>query len=154
MTGWAGPGTNLPLSVITAGSLADIGYTVNYAAADTYIRSLSSSALASISSARSGSASLLASNSAINFSTNWAVNGNSTELPRRQSQTPDYVATPFNASAVDLLMADSRHELSRTIASERTHWTASREQHDAYELAWDLLDSLWNTWPVLAPTLA
>ena len=45
MTGWAGPGTNLPLSVITVGSLADIGYTVNYAAADTYIRSLSSSAL-------------------------------------------------------------------------------------------------------------
>ncbi len=50
MTGWAGPGANLPLSVVTIGSLADIGYTVDYAAADTYVRSLTSSALASIAS--------------------------------------------------------------------------------------------------------
>src|SRR5204863_4051211 len=41
MTGWAGPGTNLPLSRVTVGSLADLGYTVNYAAADPFTPSSS-----------------------------------------------------------------------------------------------------------------
>ena len=41
MTGYAGPGVNLPLSRITVGSLADIGYTVNNAAADAYTPSSS-----------------------------------------------------------------------------------------------------------------
>jgi hypothetical protein len=36
MTGWVGPGSNMPLSRVTVGSLADIGYTVNMAAADAY----------------------------------------------------------------------------------------------------------------------
>jgi hypothetical protein len=36
MTGFIGPGNNLPLSRITVGSLADMGYTVDYAAADPY----------------------------------------------------------------------------------------------------------------------
>lgn len=39
MTGWVGPGSNMPLSRITVGSLADIGYSVNYAAADLFTRS-------------------------------------------------------------------------------------------------------------------
>ena len=55
MTGWAGPGTSLPLSTVTIGSLADLGYTVNYAAADPFIpasiRSLVSSQ--TVASARS-----------------------------------------------------------------------------------------------------
>ena len=46
MTGWAGPGTNLPLSRITVGSLADLGYTVNFAAADSYTPTSSARALA------------------------------------------------------------------------------------------------------------
>jgi len=37
MTGWIGPGTNMPISRITVGSLADLGYTVNMAAADAYV---------------------------------------------------------------------------------------------------------------------
>ena len=37
MTGWIGPGTNMPISRITVGSLADLGYTVNMAAADEYV---------------------------------------------------------------------------------------------------------------------
>ena len=40
MTGWAGPGTNLPLSSVTVGSLADMGYTVNMAAANSYTAQL------------------------------------------------------------------------------------------------------------------
>jgi hypothetical protein len=38
MTGWVGPGANNPLSRITVGSLADLGYSVNYAAADSFAR--------------------------------------------------------------------------------------------------------------------
>ena len=37
MTGWVGPGTNLPLSEVTIGSLADIGYTVDFGAADLFV---------------------------------------------------------------------------------------------------------------------
>jgi hypothetical protein len=37
MTGWIGPGTNMPISRITVGSLADLGYTVNMATADAYV---------------------------------------------------------------------------------------------------------------------
>src|SRR4029078_10797344 len=55
MTGWAGPGTNLPLSRITVGSLADIGYTVNYAAADAFTPTA-----AGLSAGRSASSSSLA----------------------------------------------------------------------------------------------
>jgi hypothetical protein len=36
MTGWVGPGTNLPVSRVTVASLADMGYQVNYAMADSF----------------------------------------------------------------------------------------------------------------------
>ena len=52
MTGYAGPGANLPLSSITIAQMADLGYTVNYAAADPYTplgRTLTSSAIVSAS---------------------------------------------------------------------------------------------------------
>jgi hypothetical protein len=38
MTGWAGPGTALPLSRITVASLADLGYQVDISKADAYSR--------------------------------------------------------------------------------------------------------------------
>jgi hypothetical protein len=61
MTGWVGPGTNLPLSTITIGSLADLGYTVNFAAADTFTRSTVNGAVRSSVVGSSSSASLLSS---------------------------------------------------------------------------------------------
>ena len=65
MTGWAGPGTSLPLSTITIGSLADLGYSVNYAAADPFVRSsvrslISSQTIASASSSLRASSELAA----------------------------------------------------------------------------------------------
>jgi hypothetical protein len=42
MTGYVGPGSNMPISRVTVGSLADIGYSVNYAAADVYAPSATS----------------------------------------------------------------------------------------------------------------
>jgi hypothetical protein len=59
MTGWAGPGSNLPLSRITIGSLADIGYTVNMASADNFTPAIAASgailAAGSASGANAGS---------------------------------------------------------------------------------------------------
>lgn len=46
MTGWINTGQSNPLSRITIASLADLGYQVNLAAADTYTNSLASSAAA------------------------------------------------------------------------------------------------------------
>jgi hypothetical protein len=42
MTGWVGPGSNMPISSVTIGSLADLGYSVNYAAANPFSPSLAS----------------------------------------------------------------------------------------------------------------
>jgi hypothetical protein len=56
MTGWVGPGSNMPLSRVTVGSLADLGYTVNMAAADPFVPS-SSLLSASTSSTSGGSTS-------------------------------------------------------------------------------------------------
>jgi hypothetical protein len=43
MTGWVGPGTYLPMSRITIGSLTDIGYSVSYAAADNFTSAIAAS---------------------------------------------------------------------------------------------------------------
>lgn len=65
MTGWAGPGTALPLSRITVASLADIGYLVDMSKADAYSRPGSSSALQSTSSTSSSLSGVVAFESAI-----------------------------------------------------------------------------------------
>jgi hypothetical protein len=57
MTGWVGPSTTMPISRITVGSLADLGYSVNMASADTFapngVASLSASTTSSVSSTTS-----------------------------------------------------------------------------------------------------
>jgi hypothetical protein len=51
MTGFVGPGSNMPLSRVTVGALADLGYSVNYAAADPFtLPGGSTSAIVSASS--------------------------------------------------------------------------------------------------------
>ena len=65
MTGWAGPGTALPLSRITVASLADIGYQVDMSKANAYSRPGSSSALQSTSSTSSSLSGVVAFESAI-----------------------------------------------------------------------------------------
>jgi hypothetical protein len=60
MTGWAGPGTNLPLSRVTVGALADMGYTVNFAAADNYTLGSRSSAALRSTGSNSSTASIAA----------------------------------------------------------------------------------------------
>jgi hypothetical protein len=109
MTGWVGPGTNLPLSTITIGSLADLGYTVNFAAADTFTRSsvrgatsnlVGSSSTASILS----SASLVAANDEV--SPTIVVGRSSTSS--NASQTSGRQATgSLPAAFVDVALLDN-----------------------------------------------
>jgi hypothetical protein len=47
MTGWIGPSRNIPLSSITVASMADLGYTVNMAAADVFTPSRVQTSLSS-----------------------------------------------------------------------------------------------------------
>jgi hypothetical protein len=56
MTGFVNGATTLPLSTITVGSLADLGYTVDYAAADPYVAPGPSARVAGRRSSSSGSA--------------------------------------------------------------------------------------------------
>jgi len=47
MTGWVGPGSYMPISRVTVASLADLGYSVNMAASDSFTPSVSAAALMS-----------------------------------------------------------------------------------------------------------
>jgi hypothetical protein len=83
MTGYVGPGSNMPISRITVGSLADIGYTVNYAAADPYARPGGTSAsLVTSSSTASSRSSILASSSVIVLPTAGSAAVNALVIPR------------------------------------------------------------------------
>jgi hypothetical protein len=55
MTGWVGPGTNLPMSRITVASLADLGYTVDMSKANSFSPSASARAAAQAASGTSTS---------------------------------------------------------------------------------------------------
>jgi len=98
MTGYAGPGVNLPLSRITVGSLADIGYTVNMAAADAY-----SPTGSSVLSALRATNTIAALTSAGLFG---AVTDTSTSngCPEPTGATSTSRAA-INARGIDLLMA-------------------------------------------------
>jgi len=58
MTGWVGPGSDMPLSRVTVGSLADLGYTVNIAAADPFVPPSSLLSVSTTASSGSTSASV------------------------------------------------------------------------------------------------
>jgi hypothetical protein len=58
MTGWVGPSSTMPLSRVTVGSLADLGYSVNMAAADAFTPSASLLAATASSVTSASTASL------------------------------------------------------------------------------------------------
>lgn len=110
MTGWIGPGTSLPISRITIASLADLGYSVNIAAADPFAPAGSVSQSLVSGSTTGGTAGLLSGSdsrrsaavdqalAAINTFRHGASDfvGQVTQRPR---QTPV-------AESVDALLAD------------------------------------------------
>jgi len=109
MTGWVGPGTSLPLSTITIGSLADLGYSVNFAAADSFSRSIAqggtSSVLASANAASIvSSASLLAANDNVS---NTIIVGRITSATSGPEMVRQYPTSSLSAAIVDLALSDA-----------------------------------------------
>ena len=151
MTGWAGPGANLPLSRVTVGSLADIGYTVNYAAADAYTPSSSGlsagRSAASSSLAASRSFGILAAENGVTSSATTAFTSNlrSANLQRRRSILPVSHITPIDQDIADYAMAAA----ARTSASESSGSATSDDTFTdacATEQAWESLAADWNLW--------
>jgi hypothetical protein len=160
MTGWAGPGSNLPLSRVTVGSLADLGYTVNYAAADAYTPT--SSGLTAGRSASSSTAlrsfGILAAENGVSSSqttSGFAPNLSSTNLHPRRSILPVSHITPIDQDIADYVLAAAArtsatsHTTSDTSTSSTTSDDTSTDTC-ATDQALESLAANWNLWPEAA----
>ncbi|HVT28105.1 MAG TPA: pre-peptidase C-terminal domain-containing protein [Lacipirellulaceae bacterium] len=165
MTGWAGPGTTLPLSRVTIGSLADLGYTVNYAAADSYTPTA-----AGLAAARSAASSgLFASRYYIGFYGIMAPQQNLSPSVSSAALVSDTVTTqqhqllpvshiqPIDQDIADFVMAaagqtTSSDHATANDASSTTNSTPSDDaaSHTSADDAWASLATDWNLWPALA----
>jgi hypothetical protein len=161
MTGWAGPGSNLPLSRVTVGSLADIGYTVNYAAADAYTPTssgLSAGRTASASLAASRTFGILAAENGVSSSAaaaaGFASNLNSATFHGRRSILPVSHISPIDQDIADYVAAASQSTASGQVASNSsTGSTASADPSTntcTMDQAWESLAADWNLWPAAA----
>jgi hypothetical protein len=162
MTGWAGPGTNLPLSRVTIGSLADLGYTVNYAAADAYTPTS-----AGLAAGRSAASSVLAGARTFGIlagengvSVNPTLAGAAADLsaasPRaRRSVSPTSHLTPVDQDIADHVLAVAERNWSSNAATTSTStdtMTQGQPSSDTFaaDAAWESLASDWNLWPEAA----
>ncbi len=156
MTGWAGPGTNLPLSRITIGSLADIGYTVNYAAADSFTPS--SSALsaartaASVSSAAVRLRGLTAASDAtsINVSTAGVNSALAVEQPHYYRAAFSGESRPANLQFADTAIAGATSSPSTDSTADDDCFVETQDAASTTDQAWAELASDWNAWPALS----
>ena len=163
MTGWAGPGTNLPLSRVTIGSLADLGYTVNYAAADSYTptsaglaaaRSAASSSLAA--SRFFGLFGIMAPQGGVSPSVSNAALASDAAITQERHLLPISHISPIDQDIADYAMAAAgQTPNSAQIAGSDTS-TSSPVTDDAQndgcasDHAWDALASDWAFWPAMA----
>ncbi len=158
MTGWAGPGTNLPLSRVTIGSLADLGYTVNYAAADAY----TPSSLA-IAAARAASSSSLAASRTSLFGLMASDSSLSTEAVASEFSsitdgTETHRSLPLAAVQVEQMDADLADSVM-THAWDRSDGASLSTSHPSNHDAMNDLDNMWDDLGVgdawdLSPSLA
>jgi hypothetical protein len=117
MTGWVGPGSNMPISRVTVGSLADLGYSVNFAAANTVSSSLATSAALLSGTTQTSSSSITTQASAV---TNLA--------PSQQGQR--------------IHRGVLSSWLSRSQSQQRDN-TISAHSHRSHEAATDALFATW-----------
>jgi hypothetical protein len=119
MTGWVGPGTNLPLSRITIGSLADLGYTVNFAAADNFTPAIATSG------------AILAATTTTSSTSTGSV----------RAESPVIALTAHDSAVHDAVLTwlASHHENDGNSVSGLTHAT----QH-SHEQATDALLASWS----------
>jgi hypothetical protein len=153
MTGYAGPGTNLPLSRITVGSLQDLGYTVNYAAADPY-----TPGIAGLTSARplAGSSSSLRAG-VVNLTIANGVSSNELAFapamtliaiePRRPAAQLAVEYAPIDAHLADSAMADTWGS-GNTASRHATH--SGDQVADDVDHVWSDLGEAWNLTPAFA----
>jgi hypothetical protein len=161
MTGWAGPGTSLPLSRVTIGSLADLGYTVNYAAADSYTPSS-----AGLQAGRQTSGTSTSLRGLVAPETGVASNVTNSEIasetfpvrPHRSDVQPISHITMIDAADVGgTTTTDAGHSASYSSTSSSDFSTSSSSPDDstAHECAadhiWNALAADWNFWAALAP---
>src|SRR5262245_17522792 len=137
MTGWAGPGTNLPVSSVTVASLWDLGYTVNMAAANSYTPSSSALATARSASAARSSSILAYDDSSRGASIFDAIGvGPTSQIGRElrgELSRPVAVAARPDAILLEALIADSE-TTQRETAGDSERWYRSGGE---YDLAWD-----------------
>ena len=137
MTGWAGPGTNLPMSSVTVASLWDLGYTVNMAAANSYTPSSSALATARSAAAARSSSILTYNDSAVGASVFDVLDvGPSSQIggaPWGELTRPVAVAARPDANLVDAVLAGSG-----TIQAEAAEDSMRPfDSGDEYDVAWD-----------------
>jgi hypothetical protein len=158
MTGWAGPGTNLPLSRVTIGSLADLGYTVNYAAADAYTPT--SAGLAAGRSAASSSLAgartfgILAGEDGVSVNPTFAgttSNLTTASAQSRRSVLPTSHITPIDQDIADyVLAATTRNSSSNSITTSTSTDAMTQDESSSdtcvADAAWAPLASDWNLW--------
>jgi hypothetical protein len=145
MTGWAGPGTNLPVSSVTVGSLWDMGYTVNMATANSYTPSSSA-----VATARSASGSGISSILAIAES-GAAVTVEDMEesgMPRRVAMNslnnlPTRFASRPDFSLLDTVVADSTRRGAQSIDL----FLHRSDEGGELDVAWEQFGLDWDLRP-------
>jgi hypothetical protein len=157
MTGFLGPGVINPLSRVTVASMADMGYTVNMAAADAYTRP-AGVVVSTTTSASSPSSlrSLVSSQSEVSTSgwRGWVETVSqrsdssalrSSLLTRTQQQA---VPLRLNERSVDAVMSESRRAMDEVDSTGVAQDDGSDEAD--FGAAWDELAESLHGWPALA----
>lgn len=155
MTGWVNSSTVLPLSTITIGSLADIGYTVNFAAAGVYTPSPSSRAAAQQASGSSSAsvrlAGLMASQDSL--ATNFTTAGlglNSLNVEPHRTRPAAVHVPSIDANLADVVLATSSRLADAESSQSFERPVAVHEASTDH--VWETLNLDWNPWPAFALT--
>ncbi len=154
MTGWVGPGTNLPVSRVTVASLADIGYSVNLAMADSYVPTSTMLAAARATSGSSGggaSARLYAivDTTQVDVPTESHVpmSPNSTRVQPRWRPSFDVDAARLNRDAVDAVMTATWERAAGLDGALTSSFFRAVDLEDAeIDLACDAFELAWDAW--------
>jgi len=152
MTGWVNGTSTLPLSRITIGSLADIGYTVSYAAADAFTPSSSALTAARQTSGTSPSLrGLISGADAVSGEIFAAIIQPATATSsNRHRMQPALVANRPRDSAdlADYLAAPAAPEAPSP--ADTAYSSHGCDGQDSTETAWAELAEEWNPWPTFA----
>ncbi|MCI0331719.1 MAG: pre-peptidase C-terminal domain-containing protein [Planctomycetes bacterium] len=152
MTGWVGPGTNLPLSRVTVASLADIGYSVNLAMADSYVpTSTMLVAARATSGGGSAAARLYASvdTTQVDVPTEIQLpfSANTTHTQARRRPTFDFDAARLSRDAVDAVMTAAWERREEANEAPATSFVQPDDAEDAeFNLAWEDFELAWDAW--------